>query len=136
MNQIFLVGAIFVATTCLITNTPNTTTAYSCSSSSSTPRLSTPTSVSGVSGICSTSSSASISSTRRSVSLTGAVGPNTDTNIGNVLKPVPEATSSSSAGGAQSSCSSSFGGVSTPPPLPIPGSFAISSSTSQSGRCP
>jgi hypothetical protein len=57
MNQIFLIGTIFVAATFLIASIPNTSMAYSCSSSSSTHNANSATGVSGSSGGCSSSSS-------------------------------------------------------------------------------
>ena len=132
MTQIYLISAIFIAATFLVMNTPNMTMAYSCSSASSTPQTSVQTGVSGSSGSCSTSTSASNSRSLHFVGNT-ADGPNKITAIsGFAGHSSTQGSASSSSGGAQSSCSSSFGGVSTPPPLRIPGSFAISSSTSQS----
>ena len=60
MNRIFLISgiAVFVAAIFLLTNTPNMTMAYSCSSSSGTYLLKVQTGVSGSTGGCSTSSSA------------------------------------------------------------------------------
>jgi hypothetical protein len=119
MNRLLLIsGIVVLAATFLITNTPNTTMAYSCSSSSGTQITSSQTGVSGSSGSCSSSSSASTSSgtgPHRSADATAATkGPNGQTdlnaNLGGIphRPPVTTATASSSVGGAQSSCTSTF----------------------------
>jgi uncharacterized membrane protein YgcG len=80
---------------------------------------------------CSTSSSASTSSGHFATANTSPRGPNTASNgVAGSLPNGAESTSSSSSGGAQSSCSSSSSFVNTG------GSFASSSSVSQTGRCP
>lgn len=145
MNRLFLISgmAIFVAATILITNTPNTTMAYSCSSSSSAHNTNTPSHVSGSSGSCATSSSASTGSNFISSALARAQGPNQSINVNTfgifdttgAVQFGMGATSSSSAGGGQSSCSSSSGSVSSEFSFP-PGATTISNSNSQPGRCP
>lgn len=131
MNRILLIGAIFVAATFVITNTPTTTMAYSCSSSSSTHKAQGQTSISGSSGSCASSSTAATSSTP---SFSGisiiANGPNTAIHGNFITNPSSvEAASSISAGGAQSSCSTSSGSGS--------GGIALTqSATSKAGSCP
>lgn len=142
MNRLFLISgiAVFVAAISLITNTPNTTMAYTCSSSSSTQHTTTSSQVSGSSGSCSSSSSASTSSGHAAKSHTSAVGPNVD-RISDILA-LPnsaESSASSSSGGAQSSCSSTSGssGSFTSPVDGVGfGAITTSSSTSQPGHCP
>jgi hypothetical protein len=153
MNNLIWIGAIFVAATFLVTNTPNTTMAYSCSSSSSTHNISpgSQLGVSGSSGSCATSSSASTRSPFRvdgfSVSGGSAEGnahascirctPQTSASAASFAGPSSgEAASSASAGGGQSSCSSSSGGGGLDPSGQIPIAKTTASSNSQPGRCP
>ena len=58
MNRAIFVGAIFVAATFFIVNTPNAAVAFSCSSTSSTQHTNAPSAINGGSGSCATSSSA------------------------------------------------------------------------------
>jgi hypothetical protein len=138
MNRLFLISgiAVFVAAIFLIPNTPNTTMAYSCSSSSGTQHTNAPSQVSGSSGSCSTSSSASTTSSgQTSVAFATQVGPHTSASTVAVLSPNgAEAASSSSSGGAQSSCSSSSAGSGVI--LGLFGATSSSTSISQPGHCP
>ena len=130
MNRIFLIGAIFLAATFIITNTPNVTMAYSCSSSSSTYNINSQTGVSGSSGGCSSSSSAGTSSTQAGSLSSTAIGPNGQTFLGATsFFGGFQGAGSSSVGGGQSSCSSTSvttsGGVTL-----------TTTSVSKSGTCP
>ena len=130
MNRLlFISGIVILAAAFLITNTPNKTLAYSCSSASSTPKTGVQTGVSGSSGSCSTSTSASNSPSLHFVGNT-ADGPNKITAIsGFAGHSSTQGSASSSSGGAQSSCSSTTvttsGGVTL-----------TQSTTSKPGPCP
>jgi hypothetical protein len=106
---LFISGIVVLVATFLITNTPNTTMAYTCSSSSSTHKAQGQTSISGSSGSCASSSAATSSSTPSfsGISIIGT-GPRTAINGQFITNPSSiDVASSASAGGAQSSCSSS-----------------------------
>jgi hypothetical protein len=149
MNRLSFISGIvvFFAATFLITNTSNTTMAFSCSSSSSTPHANTQTGVSGQSGSCSTSSSGSTRtccSTLAGIAHAVGNGPISESSalIAESRYPPPpsfELGTSASAGGAQSSCSSSSASSTTlqfGTGPPIPGISVSSSSTSKPGSCP
>jgi hypothetical protein len=154
MNRLFLIGGfvVFISATFLITNTPNTTMAYSCSSSSSTHStlpFEGSSSVSGSSGSCSTSSSAGTGNGQTSATgafsavgpkTSGQASPATAAPIGAGPSFVVGTTSSSSSGGAQSSCSNSSVNHGAIPDI-IHGGIApfvnaSAASTSQPGHCP
>jgi hypothetical protein len=134
MNRLFLISgiAVFVAAISLITNTPNTTMAYSCSSSAGVNDVGTiVTSVSGSSGSCSTSASSAGTSQAHftphpTVKL---AGPNESAHIIIHRRDgMFEYVLSTGSGGSQSSCSSSSFSAAT-------GSLN-STNISQPGTCP
>lgn len=141
MNRIFLVGAILIAATFLIANTPNTTMAYSCSISvgnsySGTKNVLT-IGLTGSSGSCASTSSSSTlgrGSTAGNVILNAHnSGPQVGTAQGFSSNPTSQSVGtfqSSTSGGAQSSCSSSS--VSNTADAVI----SNSQSVSKSGTCP
>lgn len=130
MNRIFSMGAIFVATTFLITNIPNTAMAYSCSGSASTSRVAVTTQISGSSGSCATGSSA-VNNLHQGTGTASSFGPNGESAAGASGSPSHvEIVISSASGGAQSSCSSSSTSNSSE------GATTITQSTSKSGGCP
>jgi hypothetical protein len=133
MNRLILIGAILVVVaTFLITNAPNMTMAFSCSSTSSTQHTNAPSQISGSSGSCATSSSASTSSSRQtSLNLNTSPAPvqfdNQQfflTHNGGI-----EGSTSVASGGAQASCSSSFAAGSG-------GLSLTGTSISQPSHCP
>ena len=84
VNRLFLISgiAVFVAAIFLIPNTPNTTMAYTCSSSSSTHNVKLQSSLTGSSGGCAVSSSAATTSGPNGSSSSTASGPNNTIGIG------------------------------------------------------
>jgi hypothetical protein len=131
MNRIFLIGAIFVATTSLITNVPNIVIAYSCSGSASASHIAVTTKISGSSGSCATGSSAG-NNLHQGTGTAITSGPNGGAAAGAFASPSHvEIVISSASGGAQSSCSSTSTSNSGEG-----GATTITQSMSKSGACP
>lgn len=130
MNRIFLIGAIFIAATFLMMNTPNTAMAYSCSGSASTSHIAVTTQITGSSGSCGTGSSA-VNNLHQGTGTASNFGPNGEAAAGASSSPSHvEVVISSASGGAQSSCSSSSTSNSGE------GATTITQSTSKSDACP
>jgi hypothetical protein len=128
---LFISGIVVLAATFLITNTPNTTMAYSCSSSIGTSGIHFGQGISGSSGSCATSSSASTTNSGHNFSNTLRIsGPNKFAALAIVISPLGlQAASPVGVGGAQTSCSSSSTTTSG-------GITLNSNSVSKSGTCP
>jgi hypothetical protein len=84
-----MIGLIFVAATFVITTTPYTTMAYTCSSSSSTHNVNVASSVNGNFGSCSSSSSLTTTSGPNGSTQLRASGPPDFPVAANALPPVP-----------------------------------------------
>ncbi|HET7147033.1 MAG TPA: hypothetical protein VFI73_00910 [Candidatus Nitrosopolaris sp.] len=137
MNKIFWIGAIFIAATLLIENTPNAAKAYSCSTSVangySGHSVTATTGVSGSSGSCASGSSAfSVSGGKGGIGSASASGHTSAVGVvtGFSSSGGFGASLESASGGAQSSCSSSS--------VSNSGDAVISNtqSVSKSGTCP